>query len=135
MEYWRDIKGYEGLYEISNEGKVRSTDRIIVGKSRWGGLRKMRFNGKEITQFKGNNGYMKVTLSKDGKLKSKDVHRLVYEAFNGEIPENLQVNHIDENKTNNSIENLNLLSPKENTNYGTGIERMKKSKQKRANRL
>jgi antitoxin component YwqK of YwqJK toxin-antitoxin module len=72
-----------------------------------------------------SNGYQTVSLSdNDGKIKNYLLHRVVYEAVTGEpIPENLQVNHISEDKTDCSFENLNLMTPKENTNYGTGIER------------
>ena len=131
MEIWRDIKGYEGLYQVSNYGKVRSLDRTTFANSRWGKVRSMNFKGRIIKQFVGKNGYMKVSLCKDGKVHSKDVHRLVYEAFIREIVEGMQVNHIDENKTNNKVENLNLLTPKENSNWGTAIERMKKTKRLR----
>lgn len=130
-EKWADIIGFENLYEISNLGNVRSKDRIVEANSRWGVIRKMLFKGKPIKQFVGNNGYSKVSLCKDAKPISKDVHRLVYIAFNGEIPEGMFVNHIDENKKNNRLDNLNLLTPKENTNYGTGINRMKETKRKR----
>ena len=128
MEEWRDIKGYEGLYQVSNEGRVKSLDRIVTANSRWGKTRKMMFKGRDVKQFIGENGYFKVSLCKNGKPISKDVHRLVYEAFNGKILDNMQVNHIDENKTNNTLSNLNLLTPKENTNWGTAIERMKETK-------
>lgn len=131
MEEWKDILGYEGLYQVSNEGRVRSLDRIVVANSRWGVLREMLFKGKIIKQFVGNNGYMKVSLSKNSKTNSKDVHRLVYEAFYGTIDSNLQVNHKDECKVNNKLENLELLTPKDNTNYGTHNERMKESKRLR----
>jgi len=131
MEIWRDIEGYEGLYQVSNYGRVRSLDRTTFANSRWGKVRSMNFKGRIIKQFVGKNGYMKVSLCKDGKVHSKDIHRLVYEAFIGEIVEEMQVNHIDENKTNNKVENLNLLTPKENTNWGTAIERMKKTKRLR----
>ncbi len=128
MEIWKDILGYEGLYQVSNYGNVRSVDRYVEANSRWGVLRKMLFKGKEIKQFLGNSGYLKASLSKNGKVSSKDTHRMVYEAFNGIIPENMQVNHKDENKKNNNISNLEILTPKENTNYGTHNERMKQTK-------
>ena len=131
MEEWKDIKGYERLYQVSNEGNVKSVDRIVAANSRWGSAREMLFKSKMIKQFLGMNGYMKVSLSKNGVIKSKDVHRMVYEAFCGTIDNDLQVNHKDECKTNNKLENLELLTPKENTNYGTHNERMKESKRKR----
>lgn len=71
------------------------------------------------------NGYQVVNLyDNDGKMKKYLVHRIVYEAVTGEqIPECMQVNHIDERKYNNARSNLNLMSPKQNTNYGSGNER------------
>lgn len=78
------------------------------------------------------NGYQVVNLSdNEGKIKTYKLHRVVYEAVTGEpIPNCLQVNHIDEDKTDNRFENLNLMSPKENTNWGTGIERCTKARSK-----
>jgi hypothetical protein len=69
-------------------------------------------------------------LSKNGKCEKMFVHTLVYGTFNNEIPEGMQVNHIDENKTNNCLSNLNLMTAKENTNWGTGIERRAKKNEK-----
>lgn len=68
-----------------------------------------------------------VTLIKDGIRTYPLVYRLVYSAFHGPIPEGMQVNHIDEDPTNNRLENLNLMTPKENTNWGTGIARRAKT--------
>lgn len=124
------IKKFEGLYEAMPDGSIKSVDRIIETKSRWGCVRKMLIKGKLIKQYVGKNGYMHITLSKNGEVYTFDSHRLIYEAFYGEIPEGYQVNHKNEIKTDNRIDNLELLTPKENTNYGTGIERMKKSKSK-----
>lgn len=74
------------------------------------------------------NGYQIVLLvDNDGKKKKYLVHRIVYETFSGEpIPPNMQVNHIDEKKDNNARSNLNLMSPKQNSNWGTRNERMAK---------
>ena len=134
-EKWIDVIDFENLYEISNLGNVRSKDRIVEANSRWGVMRKMLFKGKTLKQFVGNNGYSKVSLCKDAKPISKDVHRLVYESFNGKINGDMQVNHIDENKLNNRLDNLNLLSPKDNTNYGTHNDRMKETKRKRLQKM
>lgn len=77
-------------------------------------------------------GYQRVLLSdNDGKRKQYLVHRVVYESVSGEpIPEGMQVNHINEEKTDCSFANLNLLTPKENINFGTGIERRAKAQSK-----
>lgn len=100
MEEWRDIKGYEGLYQVSNEGRVWSIKNNI-----W---------LKPID----THGYYRVSLFKGGKYSKSFIHRLVYEAFVGEIPNEMQINHKDENIKNNCVWNLELLTPKENINYG-----------------
>jgi len=106
-EEWRPIPGYFGLYDASNFGRIRS----------------LKFGKVKILKPFGKKDYLRIELNKDGKRKRYSVHRLVYEAFNGEIPEGMQVNHINEIKTDNSLWNLNLMTPKENSNYGTGIQR------------
>ena len=85
-----------------------------------------------LKQSTNNRGYQQVCLvDKEGKRKWYLVHRLIYEAVSGEpIPEGMQVNHIDECKTNNQKSNLNLLTHKQNINWGTGIERSAKSRKK-----
>lgn len=73
---------------------------------------------------KNPKGYWDCSIRKNsGEVWRTKVHRIIYTSINGEIKGDLQVNHIDENKDNNSIYNLNLMTPKENTNYGTGIAR------------
>ena len=78
------------------------------------------------------DGYQRVFLyDNDGKRKKYGVHRIVYEAVTGEpIPEGMQCNHIDERKDNNARSNINLMYPKENTNWGTGISRRAKKRSK-----
>lgn len=123
-EEWRDVPEFDGLYQVSNLGRVKSLDRIIK-----------RSNGK-ILPLKGRllkpetdkNGYQLVHLSKDGEGKKFLVHRLVYIAFNGEIPEGMEVNHINEVKSDNQIENLNLMTHAENVNWGTRNQRSAKAR-------
>lgn len=119
VEIWKDIRDYEGLYQASNWGRIRSLDRYeVVGKAK-------RFRkGKILKAVKTKRGYLKVGLCKAGKMKQFLVHRLVYETFNGVIPEGMDVNHINEIKTDNRYpENLNLMNRKNNINWGTGIKR------------
>ena len=113
-EIWKDIKGFEGLYRVSNLGRVKSLKRPY-------GL-KEKILKPEIL----NNGYYQVCLCKQSVKKHYRVHRLVWSAFNGPIPENMQVNHINEIKTDNRLSNLNLMTCKENINFGTGIKRRAK---------
>ena len=120
-EEWRPVVGYEGLYEVSNMGRVRSLDRLVrhpYGKA----LKK----GKIIKPTLKNSGYYNSELRIDGRVKYPLVHRIVYEAFVGPIPEGMQINHINEDKTDNRLENLNLMSPKENISWGTCIARRAK---------
>lgn len=115
IEFWRDIQGFEGLYQVSSLGRVKSLERITPQKH--------HIKERILNQIKVTGGYLNVNLCKDGKLKRFQVHRLVYQTFVGEIPEGMQVNHIDEDKTNNRVDNLNLMTPKENVNWGTRNER------------
>ena len=124
-EEWRSIDGYEGLYQVSSLGRIKSCDRY---ESCYGGTR-LR-NGRILKTVKRKDGYIQVVLCKEGKPTHFLVHRLVWEAFNGKIPEGMQINHIDEDKSNNTIKNLNLMTPKENINWGTCIERSSKKHSK-----
>lgn len=119
VEIWKNIPGYEGLYDASNWGRIRSLDHW-----RDSGAGGYIQKGRILKQFKNKRGYLYVGLSKGNEIKRLRVHRLVYEAFKGEIPERLQVNHINEDKTDNRLENLNLMTSKENTNWGTRNQRI-----------
>lgn len=99
QEEWKPIKGYEGLYEISNFGRVKSSSGIIKKTSHT------------------TRGYENISLNKMGDQKSIMVHLLVWDYF-GDRPRDgrkLQVDHIDNNKSNNHINNLQLLTPRENS--------------------
>ena len=123
IEEWRPIPGYEGLYEVSNLGRVRSVDRYVKSKGESYWLRK----GKMLSPTKDKNGYLKVNLSCNGKHNIIRVHRLVTEAFLPN-PDNLpEVNHKDEDKTNNRVENLEWCDHKYNMNYGTRNIRAKET--------
>lgn len=108
---WKPIKGFEDYYLISEDGSVWS-------------LRRRKILSTELDRY----GYLKVVLSVNGKCSYKTVHRLVAETF---IPNPMNyptVNHINENKTDNRISNLEWVSVKANVNHGTRNERMAKSK-------
>lgn len=129
-EIWKPISGFEGLYEVSNLGRVRSVDRVI--KRTNGYL--LPLKGKILPQYKkrGNSPFYRlyVNLSKDGKSYSKTVHRLVASAF---IPNPMgleQVNHLDENPLNNNVWNLEWCSNEYNHNYGTRNTRHAKALEK-----
>ena len=108
-EIWKNIPNYEG-YQVSNLGRVKS----------FYGLK------EKILKPKITRGYYQVHLHKNSIGKWYSIHRLVFEAFNGTIPEGLQVNHINEVKTDNKLENLNLMTAKENCNWGTRNEKISK---------
>ncbi len=106
---WKDIPGYEGLYQVSNRGDVKSLDRITTGN------RRRRIKGKLLSKTFTSTGYYKVELCKDGKRKSLKVHRLVAIAFIKNPDCKPYINHIDCNPLNNCVENLEWCTPKENT--------------------
>ena len=112
MEEWRDVVGYEGLYQVSNFGRVRSLERkISYGNTQY---TKRAMNMKVTV---GKNLYCRVTLTKDGKQSQVYVHRLVAEAFLPN-PDNLpEVDHIDANPSNNNLSNLHWVSHKENMDH------------------
>ena len=94
---WKAIKGYEGIYEISNTGKVRNLRRDDKNRT---------YPGKILKPGRTKNGYLFVLLSVNGVTKNCMIHRLVAETFLHKVDENLEVNHIDGNKENNSVTNL-----------------------------
>lgn len=122
LEEWRPIRHYEGIYEISDWGNVVSLN--------YNKTKKRCLLRKKINKY----GYVQVNLSMNGKCKTFLIHRLVAEAFIP-IPEELQhligskdleINHKDENKTNNNVDNLEWCERKYNMNYGTRTERTSK---------
>lgn len=122
-EVWKDIVGYDdeykGLYQISSYGRVRCLDRVdSIGRKRLGHIINGAYSGA---------GYKYVGLTKNAKTTSARVNRLVALAFIQNKENKPYVNHKDENKKNNNVENLEWVTAKENSNYGTSIERLSKS--------
>ena len=118
-EIWKDIPNYEGIYQASNLGRVKSLERFKKGKND----SLVSVKERILKPLIDHRGYYQVVLCKNSIVKAYKVHRLVWSAFNGQIPENMQVNHINEIKSDNRLSNLNLMTCKENINWGTGIER------------
>ena len=114
-EIWKPILGYEEKYMASNLGRIMSLNYHRSGKER------IMDCGKD------KDGYLRVTLRKDGRHKTFRVNRLIWSAFNGPIPEGMQVNHINEILADNRLDNLNLMTCTENLNYGHHNARMIKS--------
>lgn len=112
-ELWKDIKGHEGTYQVSSEGRVRSLDRVIKGRSMPGKLLKLQ---------ESNNGYLRAFLCV-GNRKNKpfSVHRLVAKSFIDNSFNKPVVNHIDGDKQNNSISNLEWSTLSENTKHSFNI--------------
>ena len=106
-EIWRPCGGN---YEVSDLGNVRNPHKVLK---------------KSVKQV---SGYEFVVIYLDGKWKGKYVHRLVWEAFNGKVPTGFEINHRDENKLNNSLSNLELVTHKQNCNHGTRNERANMTK-------
>lgn len=117
-EEWRDIKGFEGLYQVSNLGRVKNLNYRKSKKERV-----FAFN-------KNTDGYLQVILTKEGIKKGFRVHRLVAEAFIPNPNNYLEVNHIDENKENNNVLNLEWVNHIQNSNHGTRNERISKNHSK-----
>lgn len=109
--------GYEGLYEVSDLGRVRSLNYRKTGKVRL------------LNPLLASSGYHQVILFKDKKKKQLYIHRLVVTAFRGPIPVGMVVNHINEIKTDNRLSNLEICTIAQNNNYGTRNERISKELQ------
>lgn len=124
FELYAPIKGFEGFYEVSTWGNVRSSDRIVNGNC---GSKYLK-RGKILKQHFIKKGYLRLNLCVNNISKKFLVHRLVAETFIPN-PDNLpQVNHKDEDKTNNRVENLEWCTNDYNIHYGTALERGAKSR-------
>jgi hypothetical protein len=113
-EVWKDIKETNGRYQVSNRGRVRNKKKLIK-------------------QFDNGNGYMYVRILVNNKPTNKRVSRLVAQAFLRNPNNYLFVNHIDENRKNNNVDNLEWCSIKYNNNFGKRIEKYKKARYKSIN--
>lgn len=126
-EIWKDIKGYEGLYQVSNYGRVKSLGREVKyknGRVSW-------YNSMILKPMDNGRGYLTVHLRKNGKRSVKYIHRLVAETFINDI-ENNDINHKDFDRKNNRLDNLEICSRKENINYSYKNGRFKNSFVKRS---
>lgn len=127
VETWKDIEGYEGIYQVSNLGRIKSLDRMLIYKTRYGVYQHLQ-RGKIIRHCIDMCGYPYVRLhDKNGKKKLFKIHRIVGETFL-QNPNNLPcINHKDENKTNNNVNNLEWCTVAYNNNYGTHNEKISKA--------
>lgn len=113
FEIWLPVRGYEGLYEVSDKGRVRSLDRKVIYSTG----REVLHRGRILKDTAGKAGYPQVVLTKDKEKKNYSVHRLVAEAFIPNPENKEQVNHIDRNKENNNISNLEWVTHQENADH------------------
>lgn len=120
MERWKSIDGYDGLYEVSSHGRVRSLDRFDK-------LGRITF-GRVLSPTNNGHGYYTVQLSNGGIKKRHYIHRLVAKAFIKNRSKLNEINHKDENRSNNNVSNLEWCSRKYNVNYGNHNAKMSHTK-------
>lgn len=115
---WKDIAGYEGRYQISDTGIVKSCEHyhptVIKGKH------VLRHRKEQLLKQWKRSNYLLVDLWKDGERDVRSIHVLVYETFIGPIPKGYMVHHKDHDKFNNSIDNLEIMTAKEHNNHHHG---------------
>lgn len=116
-ELWVPVYGYEGWYEVSNFGRVRSVPRVVKG--RWGATKRL---GCMLAIKPANERYLKVSLCKDGLTIQHQVHRLVLLSFIGEPPKDFVCDHIDCDIKNNNLNNLRWLSSVENVRRKSSVK-------------
>lgn len=126
QEEWKDVKGYEGYYQVSNQGRVKRLERVAIGNG--GSLHYL--NEIIMKTWHDRNGYEQVKFMVKRVKKHKQVHVLVAEVFYDNTDNLPEVNHKDENKANNNANNLEWCTSNYNIHYGTGRQRSKE-KQKR----
>lgn len=126
MEIWKDIPGYEGLYQVSNMGRVKSLDRWIEQKDPRGNYLRP-FPGKAMKPFYSTQRYLYVTLSdKYGKRGKVSVHILVLRSFVGECPHKYQCNHLNGKRDDNRLENLEYCTRSDNLKHSYKVLRRPK---------
>lgn len=114
-EKWKPVIGYEGLYEVSSRGRVRSlTRRVHGGRVGWSDR---IVAGQTMKPSRKINGYMQITFCDNGRNSTQTIHATVAAAFLGRRPNGMQVNHIDGDKLNNAASNLEYVTAKENVRH------------------
>lgn len=115
-EVWKDIPQYDGVYQVSNKGRIRSFAQSKSGEP------------KLMYSASNGSGYRYVTLCKGGKRRNWYIHRLVATAFIGDITNGLVINHLDHDRSNNSVENLEITTQRNNVHYSSSLMRKPKSR-------
>ena len=113
-EIWKSIPNYEGLYEASNLGRVKSLDRLLSTNA--------NIKGVILKQYAGTNGYFHVSLCRHGEQKTERTHRIVASTFMGKRPEGLITDHIDGSRINNRLDNLQYITQFDNVNKGNRVK-------------
>lgn len=114
-ETWKPVPGYEGFYEVSDQGRVRSLDRCVANKGRWGAVVPHHRLGRLLKPGRASNGYVTVALANGGKRRSYLVQELVMLAFVGPRPPGYVIRHLDGTRLNNQLSNLEYSTPRENS--------------------
>lgn len=123
-ERWKDIPNFEGLYQVSNLGRVKSLPRKVPSK-KWGWM----FIQERILKSTNAKGYCAITLSKNGVCTAHRAHQLVWFSFFGPIPASLEINHKNGIKSDNRINNLELLTHQQNMLHASNeLQRFKNRK-------
>lgn len=129
-EIWKDIKGYEGYYQVSSFGRVRALNRVVNYKDMYGNISKRFIKGKMLKTCYVPNSYPSLSLSIKNVVKHHSVHRFVAQAFVPNPLKKEEVNHIDSNRENNHVSNLEWCTHAENMEHtiksGKGIFSLKK---------
>lgn len=120
-EIWKDIKGYEGIYQVSTFGRVKSLARTIPVKTRWNSYCDRKLSEKILKPVDNGHGYLFVTLVIDGDVTQKYIHRLVAETFIQNPNDLSEVNHKDGDKGNNNVDNLEWVTPSYNMKHSYDI--------------
>lgn len=123
-EIWKPIRDYEGLYSISNFGRIKRERKIIKCKNRVN-ITNKTFNEKILMPKANKFGYLRIGLTNNGVRKYYQVHRLVFEAFIGKISDGYEIDHINTIRTDNRLSNLRMVTVKENRNNNLTIEHYK----------
>ena len=129
MEIWKDIKGYEGLYQVSNQGRIKSTPRFVDTV-----MNCRHYKSVLLIPTHNDSGYYVVNLSKNGVVKTHRIHILVAETFLENKENKPCVDHINGIRDDNRIENLRWCTYKENSNFDLAKEHQKEAHKYQTNR-
>lgn len=129
QEIWKPIKGYEGYYEVSDLGRIRSLDRLVKSL-RNGEYVDFKCKGRLMKPTKNRKGYLRISLQKNGEREDYSMHRLVAQTFIGDIY-NKEIDHINTDREDNRVENLRIVTSSENSNNPITKEKKAEKRRKR----